>query len=299
MPSNVEPSIRQLKALEAVARTGSFTAAAEELGVSQPTVSNLIVALERQTECRFLRRGNKGIETTEMFETLRPQIKALLALKSEVDLAIGARKDLKSGSFWVGYSTYQIAMPPIARFIQTHPGVTLNARAMASLDLLPLLRTGDLDVAFVTAREPLEAMHCQKIASFRIGIVAQSDGALRDVEILSWADVAKLRLIQREPNAGTRQVFERAASEAGIAPDTILGLGSWGSITSLVRAGVGEGVGLESELVAADKDLKFIPINDEKLGAHQFLVSMPAMAASATVRQFYEITQETLTGAND
>lgn len=296
MPSNVEPSIRQLRALEAVARTGSFTVAAEELGVSQPTVSNLIVALERQTECRFLRRGNNGIETTEAFEKLRPQIKALLALKSEVDLAIGDRKNLKSGSFWVGYSTYQIAMLPIAKFIQSHPGVTLNARALASLDLLPLLRSGDLDVGFVTARKELDDMYCQKVASFRVGIVALRNGLLGEVEQLTWKEVAKLKLIQREPNAGTRQIFESAAAKSGVSPDTILGLGSWGSITSLVRAGVGEGVGFESELMAADEDLKFIPIDDDELRAHQFLVAMPSMAGSAMVKQFYEIAEETLMG---
>lgn len=292
MPSNVEPSIRQLRALEAVARTQSFTVAAEELGVSQPTVSNLIVALERQTESRFLRRINNRIEPTELFETIRPQIKALLALKTEVDLEIGNRQALTAGSFWVGYSTYQIAMLPIAKFIKAHPKVTLNARAMASQDLLSLLRLGELDVAFVTARSPLEDLYCQKVASFRIGIVTQRTGPLADVERLSWQDVCKLRLIQREPNAGTRQIFESAAQKAGITPDTVLGLGSWGSITSLVRAGVGEGVGFESELMAVDRDLKFLPIEDETLSAHQYLVALPAMASSANVRQFYEIAKE-------
>lgn len=297
MPSNFEPSIRQLRALEAVARTGSFTAAAEEMGVSQPTVSNLVVALERQAECRFLRRANGRIETTELFETLRPQIRALLALKSEVDLEIGNRKNLKAGPFWVGYSTYQIAMLPIARFIKTYPKITLNARAMATNDLLPLLKAGELDVAFVTARDPVEGLFSRKVASFRVGIVTRKDSELGQRSALSWDDVAALKLIQREPNAGTRDIFESAAQRAGIVPDTVLGLGSWGSITSLVRAGVGEGVGFESELLASDQDLTFVPIEDSSLFGHQFLVAMPAMAELASVRQFFEIAEEVFSGS--
>jgi DNA-binding transcriptional LysR family regulator len=187
-------------------------------------------------------------------------------------------------------------MPPIAKFIQTYPGVTLNARAMASLDLLPLLRAGDLDVAFVTACDAIDDLFCRKVASFRVGIVARRDGPLAGVERLTWKEVANLRLIQREPNAGTRQIFESAAARSGIVPDTVLGLGSWGSITSLVRAGVGEGVGFESELMVTDKDLMFIPIDDKNLGAHQFLVALPAMAGSSAVSNFYEITQKTLDG---
>ncbi len=287
-----EPSIRQLRALEAVARTGSFTLAAAELGVSQPTVSNLIVSLERQTQCRFLRREGNQIHTTELFERIRPQIKAVLALKSEVDLQIADRKDLKAGPFWVGYSTYQIAMAPIARFIQVYPNVALTARAMATLDLLPLLRVGELDVAFVTARAPMREFHCLQVASFRIGIVATRNGDLAGVDRLSWPEVAQLPLIQREPHAGTRRIFEEAAATAGVEIGTVLGLGSWGSITSLVRAGIGVGVGFEIELTAADKDLKFVPIDDPSLDAHQYLVTMPAMGETSLVTQFFEIAQE-------
>ncbi|MBY6161712.1 LysR family transcriptional regulator [Mameliella alba] len=292
MATTSEPSIRQLRALEAVARTGSFTQAAAELGVSQPTVSNLIVSLERQTKCRFLRRDGNKIHTTPLFEKIRPQIRAVLALKSEVDQEIESRRDLKSGAFWVGYSTHQVAMAPIARFIQTYPTIQLTARAMATMDLLPLLHAGELDVAFVTSREPLAGLDCLPVAAFRIGLVVPRDGPLAGRPRLDWSEVAELPLIQREPNAGTRGIFEDAAAAAGTPVNTILGLGSWGSIVSLVRAGIGLGVGFDVELSARDKDLCFVPINDEKLNARQFLVAMPSMAETSMVQQFFEITRE-------
>ncbi|MEZ5825991.1 MAG: substrate-binding domain-containing protein [Geminicoccaceae bacterium] len=217
----------------------------------------------------------------------------MLALKTEVDSQISDHESLRAGSFWVGYSTYQIAMPPIARFIRTYPEITLTARAMASLDLVPMLRAGELDVAFVTARTAFEDLFNLEVASFRIGIIARADGALAKVDRLAWSDIAGLPLIQREPNAGTRRIFEAAAREAGIEVRTILGLGSWGSITSLVREGIGVGVGSEAEMTTADHDLKFIPMKDKSLDAHQFLVAVPAMAESVIVRQFIEIATKT------
>jgi hypothetical protein len=65
----------------------------------------------------------------------------------------------------------------------------------------------------------------------------------------------------------------------------------------LVRAGVGEGVGFESELLASDHDLTFVPIEDSTLFGHQFLVTMPAMAELASVRQFFEIAEEVFSGS--
>jgi len=73
---------------------------------------------------------------------------------------------------------------------------------------------------------------------------------------------------------------------------TVLGLGSWGSICSLVRAGIGVGVGFEAEITNADGDLKFIPIEDASLAAHQFLATMPAMVGSSIVKHFFEIAEE-------
>ena len=290
-------SLRQLQALEAVARTKSFTAAAAEMGVSQPTVSNLVVSAERQTKLKFLHRQGNLITPTEHFETIRPKIRALLELKSEVDLQVSDRSDLRAGPFWVGYSTYQTAMPCIARFIHAHPKVTLNARALASDDLLPLLRNGEIDAAFVTAPEPPEGFHCLQITACRIGIVTPKGGPFGKVDVLSWSDLEDVRLIQREPQAGTRRIFEAAANRADARIQTVLGLGSWGSITTLVREGVGHGIGLDVEMTQTDADLRFVPIDDDHLKTRQYLIAIPTMAQTSSVRLFFDIVREYCTEA--
>ncbi|WP_083445412.1 LysR family transcriptional regulator [Ruegeria sp. 6PALISEP08] len=64
-------SLKQLQALKAVTRLGSFTLAAKDLSVSQPTVSNLVVSLEQQYQCRLLDRSGTTVTPTPLLNTIR------------------------------------------------------------------------------------------------------------------------------------------------------------------------------------------------------------------------------------
>ena len=284
-------SLKQLQALEAVARLGSFTQAARELGVSQPTVSNLVYALEQQYKCRLLDRSGAEVRPTPMFADIRGHVKAIIALQDVLDRHLSEGRDLQSGRFRIGYSTYQLAMPIVADFVQAHPGVEVTARALATNDLLPILFNGEFDVGFITSKEMPAGLEGMEIAPARIGLVMQADHPLARRGTLDWPEVATLELIQREPSSGTRRVFEAAARVANVRLTTKLGLGSWGSILALVKSGVGVGVGFASEFTAED-GLAFLPIEDRNLYATHFLVCLPAMRHTSAVERFFELAAQ-------
>lgn len=281
-------SFKQLQALEAVARLGSFTLAAKELGVSQPTVSNLVYSLEQQYQCRLLDRTGTTISPTAALDEVRADIRALIALGNSIASQLSSGQDLLTGKFQIGYSTYQIAMPPIAEFVRAHPGVDVTARALASHDLLPLLYAGDFDVGFVTAKELPPDLEGIKIAETRIGLVVPDAHPLAKAGTAAWEDAANLKLIQREPSSSTRQIFEAAARLAQTSLTTILGLGSWGSIRTLVKSGAGIGVAFAQEC-QDEPGVSFVPIKDNNLTAHHFLACLPAMRGTAAVDRFFRI----------
>lgn len=283
-------SMKQLQALEAVARLGSFTQAAKELGVSQPTVSNLIYSLEKHYKCRLLDRSGADIRPTRILSDIRGQVKAILALNDALDSHLSSGRDLQTGSFTIGYTTYQLAMPIVSAFVHAYPGINVTARAMASFDLLPLLHAGEFDTGFITSLEIPAGLDGIEIAPARIGIVVPSDHALADQAEIGWKEVSGLDLIQREPSSGTRQVFESAAKIANVSLNTKLGLGSWGSIVALVRSGVGVGVAFEAEF-AAEADLKFLPVKDKNLQARHYLVCLSAMRQTSIVKAFFDLAR--------
>ena len=284
-------SLKQLQALEAVVRVGSFTQAAKELGVSQPTVSNLVYSLEQLYQCRLLDRSGSLIRPTPLLSKVRGDIKALLALRDTIDHHLSSERDLHSGKFQIGYTTYQIAMPLISKFIKEFPAIEVTARALASFDLLPLLYAGEFDVGLITAKELPSDLAGVKVAETRIGLVVPDDHPLADVGMATWEDVEQLNLIQREPTSSTRKIFESAAQLSRANLTTSLGLGSWGSIRTLINTGVGVGVALEQECDAGSK-IRFVPVQDNNLIAFHFLACLPAMRKTAAVDRFFRIAEE-------
>ncbi len=293
MPQETSISFKQLQALEAVSRYGSFTLAAKHLRVSQPSVSSLIGSLEKQFKCQLFERTGNEIVPTRTLEEIRGKVNAIVRLREELEIQLSRKKGLEYGTLNIGYTTHQLAMPIVSQFVREFPGVEVTARAMATNDLLPLLANGAYDVAFITSNEPPSDLHYVPVAKTQIGLIMPVDHALAKKESLDWSDIKGLDLIQREPTSETRRSFEAAARIAQVKLNTLLGLGSWGSIMTLVRSGLGVGVGFGREFVGED-GLAFLPINDKNLEVTHYLTCLPAMRSTATVGELLRITEESL-----
>lgn len=291
MPKGTQISLKQLQAVEFVVRHGSYTAGARVLGVSQPTISNLVLAAESHFNCKLVEKAGAQVRGTELYESIRGQVVALLALSGEIEAALSDHRDLNQATLRLGYSTYQTAIPFVADYAQTYPGVDLEARSLATHDLLPLIRSGTLDLGFVTSSECPEGLFGVLIMPSVIGVVLPRAHPLTARQELSWGDLSGEQLLQREQSSGTRRVFEAAANLARADIRTILGLGSWGSIAALIRGGVGLGIALDVEC-AQDGDLCFRPIRDRNLRANQYLVTLPAMKNVAPVRALFDLVQQ-------
>ncbi|MBC7705323.1 MAG: LysR family transcriptional regulator [Rhodoferax sp.] len=117
----------QLIAFEAAARTGSFTRAADELGISQPAVSHAMRALESELGVALFERRHKGVEMTDAGRHLLEQLTQGLTL---IDQAL---RDLRSMTVshpvTLAISTATATwwlLPRIARFKQLHPDIALR-----------------------------------------------------------------------------------------------------------------------------------------------------------------------------
>jgi DNA-binding transcriptional LysR family regulator len=278
-------SLAQLRALEAVVRTGSFTEAAKELGVSQPSISNHIQGLESRFKTKLLVKSGYSVSATPALAALLPRIRALLALAGDLETELSHHRALAAGELRIGYSTYQLAIPIISSFMANHPTIAIEARALASQDIVDLIETGSLDIGFITGREIPAGLKGELILKTRVVLAVPPEHPLTKQENASWKDVAEQPLLQREGSSGTRRLFEAAATLAGIRPMTALALGSWGSIATLVRSGSGIGVALEAEISERDGCVG-VPIEDANLDANHFAVWQKDMDKVAAIEAF-------------
>jgi len=285
-------TLAQLRALEAVVRLGSFSAAAKDLGISQPSVSNHVIAAEAFSKASLVTRDGKTARATAELEAVLPQLRAIFSLCNDVERRFGGIRAVATGRLSIGYSTYQIAMRVLTGFMKAYPGIEVEARAMASGDVLDGMEAGALDVGFVTARELPSGCAGFELVSTPIVLVVRPDHVLARKGRASWAEIADLDLIQREGSSGTRHLFEGAARLAGVSLRTRLALGSWGSIVSMVRDGVGVGVAMAAELDDAD-GLVAVRIADDRLAASHFVVCQAPMAGVSAVSAFMQTARTT------
>ncbi len=290
-------SVAQVRAIEAVASHGTFSTAAKRLGVSQPSVSNHVTSVETQFRVQlFERRGHQAVPTA-MLNGLLPRLRTMLMLLDEVEHELHQHRALEGGQLRVGYSTYQVAVPILTRFMRNHPSVQVEAKAMASHDLLARLEQGDLDVACLSAREVPSHLAGMLLRRLKIVLAvpkAHPFAALGRVDLQALEGQA---LIQREKTSGTRRVFDARASVLQVPVRTILAVGSWGSISELVRAGVGLGIGLDAE-VRQSPGLVAVDINDAALHVSQFLVYLPERKMVSGVQAFLASAQQVVAHDN-
>jgi len=125
-------TLRQLEVFAAVAGTGSFSRASEEVLLTQSTVSQHVAALEEELAVRLLDRTGRGAELTEAGELLLRHVRQVLAACAELRRAMTRFRGLDGPELTVGASNVpaNYLLPSLlAELLECYPGITLNVVA--------------------------------------------------------------------------------------------------------------------------------------------------------------------------
>ncbi len=245
-------TVTQLTAFLAVVRSGSVTAAADELAVSQPSVSSALAALSRELDCQLFQRIGRGIEPTaagHAFAAYAGDVIGLLedGRRAAHDAADRAARELRVAAVTTAAETFLPGL--LARFGEVNREVRVTLGVAASQEVLTAVSEHRADVG-VLARSPRDP-RLEAVALGRneiVCITAVSDDR-EDRAVLTAALADRVWLL-REPGSGTRLAVEQFLTERGIAPATLT-LGSNAAIKQAARVGLG--VALISRAVVADE----------------------------------------------
>lgn len=141
---------RHLRVLRAVARTGSFSAAARELGCTQPAISQQMKALEKSVDTPLVVRSGRGMQLSEAGRVLLKHATGILAGLSAAEEEVAAIAGLRAGrvrlvSFPTASST--LVPPAVARLRDGHPGVRVSLVEAEPPESLAMLRGGECEIA--------------------------------------------------------------------------------------------------------------------------------------------------------
>ena len=152
--------VTRLRVIDAVARSGSVTAAARELHYSQPSVSHHLARLEAETGAQLLQRVGRGIRLTPAGQLLADRAAEILGRVDAADAELSAHVGLTAGRVRLaGFSSAIGSLVPsaVAALAGSHPGLQISLTDTHPPEALELLRTGKIEVAIIFRYDETEA----------------------------------------------------------------------------------------------------------------------------------------------
>ena len=249
-------TITQLNAFLAVVRGGSVTAAADELVVTQPSVSAAVASLARELQCDLFERAGRGIRPTEAGEVFAPYAADVIGLLEQGRQA--AREAVAVAALRLRIAAVTTAaesfVPMLMRaFAEEHPDVELTLDVANRHVVLERVLDHSADVAISGSPPMDERLLAEPLMDNEIVCIIAPDDPMTAAGVFADAAIAQRAWLLREPGSGTRALNEEFLAAHGVAPET-LALGSNGTIKQAARAGLGMSllsrVAVEAELAS-------------------------------------------------
>jgi LysR family transcriptional regulator, low CO2-responsive transcriptional regulator len=236
-----QATLHQLQILEAIAKHGSFTRAAEELELTQPTVSQQIKRLTQTIGLPLFEQLGKQIYLTAAGQQVLGASAIISEKFAELEIAIDELKGLKQGRINLVASTTAKYFVPrlLGTFRRKHPEIELALHITNQEGVLARLARNQDDLYF-TGRPPSDLeIELRPILENPLVVVAPSNHPLAGKINIALKELATEPFIFREAGSGTRLVVEHFLAENRVAVDVVIELSSNEAIKQAIAGGLG------------------------------------------------------------
>lgn len=255
--------LKQLLAFCQTARTGSVSAAAERMHLSQPSVSLLIKALERGLGTQlFERRGPRLRLTAEgrvLQDLAEPLVEGLEALP---DVFVERCRHIAAGQLDIAASesTIHYILPPVVkRFASRFPRIRFKLHNVTGRDGLALLRSGEVDFVVGSLPEVPEDLEYQPLADYEPVLIAPRGHPLAARSEVRLEDIGAHALMLPPRHLSTWRMVETVFRQRGVDYIVAVEAGSWEVIKEYVQAGLGVSI-VASICLRGGEDLVVRPL---------------------------------------
>jgi DNA-binding transcriptional LysR family regulator len=269
--------LRRLRAFGAVARCGSFSLAARELGYAQSVVSHHVASLEREFGLTLVNRGTRPVSITDAGERLLRHSEAALGYITAAEDELRAVAGLESGTLRIGafLSAANSFVPrAVADFEAAYPGVEVRLEQHEEPEALRRLRSGGLDVAVIYRvwepgtngrNQTDEGLDEVDLAADPYRVALPTAHPLGRRRRLRLGDLASERFVA-PPAEGFlrsyRAMLERLCADTGFEPNVAHEVNDITVARALVAAGLGVAVLPELALPPPHHDVAVRPVRD-------------------------------------
>ena len=234
--------VRDLQVFLSVAKHLNYTRAAEEVNLSQPSVSVRMRQLERDLGSKLFEQLGKKVALTEAGELLIPYATRVIAILEDVRHAVGELNGLERGSLRIGASTtpgMYLVPQTIAHFKQRYPRVEVHLAVKDTRQIEEGVIQNEFDFGFVGGHLAGDEVDVIPWLTDQIVLVTTPKHRLAQKKLVKPQELQKENFIIREPGSATRAAILTHLQKRDVEMNTIMEMENPESVKKAVQSGLG------------------------------------------------------------
>ena len=258
-------TLTHLMVFDAIARLGSFTKAAEELHMAQPTVSVQMKKLSETIGLPLFDQVGRRIQLTPAGQELYAACQDIFLRISEVESRLATLRGGKPMGLRLAVSTTGKYFAPrlLGQFWERHPGADVSMQVLNREHLMSRL-VADLDDFYVFSTPPDDPDYqCHRILPNPIKVYAREDHPWAGRKHITISELATQPMLVREAGSGTRDMVLAHFAAAGLAPTVRMELSSNEAIKQAIVGGLGISILSSHAMTTEVGNRRIVPLDVE------------------------------------
>lgn len=286
--------VHALRVFYEAARTGSFTAAARVLNITQPAVSMQIKTLEDYLQVQLFERNGRHIRLTKVGQALMPQAEQIIHLVMHTEENIRTANSQVVGNLVIGCSVpsaHQVLIHLVSRFQQIYPNVQIALPTVSRDELTDRLTSGEYDFGVMNLVSRCDNVECKPFFSDQVVLIAPATHPFAKERDIEPKALLGERFVCQDRHSACRYAVGNALEPFGINVDDFdiaIEVGSPHAIIAAVEHGIG--LSFVSQLEAAPRlalgQLSIVEIRGMQLSTPVHMAHSSAHIASPVRLKF-------------
>ena len=282
----------QLRAFDAVARAGSFVAAADAIGLSQPALSIQVKALEAAYGITLFHRRGRVIRLTRAGKELFELSRQFMAMEQQIADKLAHHHRVGEWQLKLAFDGPHITMPIVAKFRDSYPEINLTVTMGNTRTVRQQLLDQQVDLAVLPRMSDEPRVYARPIRRHEAVVIVGEKHSWRTRRRMTVQDLHGQPMIAREPGSNTQRCVDEGLNKLGIKPNIVLRLSSREAVKEAVSANLGFGIVWECE--AKDMaHLHAIRLLKSEIESTDYLACLKTELRRWPIKAFFDVSSVT------
>ena len=238
-------NFKTLRSFVTSVETKSLSAAAQQLHLAQPALSQQIASLELHFKQKLLTRSSTGVKPTSAGSDLYRHAQLILNHLEQAEREVSGHKDAIAGNVSVGLATYSttstLSTPLLMAVRRQYPGINLFINDNFGLVLSEMVMTGRIDMAIIYAANPMKGVRLTPLLTEALFLIAPPGTRLPedDGKTIALAAIDGMTMLLPSRTHFLRRLIDSHCAQAGVVPHVTAEIESAATLREAIEAGLG------------------------------------------------------------